>query len=498
MSVELKTFGGRFKPKKGALEKDSSLPIYGSFRQAKNKTIAKTLLHADFIQFAPDCADDYFAPEVWEVEEGMFCTVEGQFHTDLFTGDIIWNAEKGEPERVLIEPELADDGAQNSEDEVSIRRCRLDTAAGVIARNRDFDIEESAQSDAWSLIKKMSDEDSDPVFCAWWKMFRRNPLLLEKPKAARIAVVKTSPEGIHLNAESLRKYAISTLENLDYAQINLIADIACGRTSVPLPQKNNETSDNDQTEQTLPDKTEIPAVCPARAAELDRELEAAFANSAPAELDEELRHKTSLMLAQQRGECIPELGDDPTDQKWDSMAFSASNEGEKTEVTEQEDIRNPMDDREIEIAHVLNELLDGCANISDVLPKLLDDIVATEYCLHPNFSDDEILDVANIIIDPWSDSEHERRKIAMDAIVESRRPEPPAAVVIKPPVVTVKPKKEPEPMPATESTALTYRQQLTIAALQGVCANPAYRSCDEVGILVVEMVDEVIRTEAGL
>ncbi|MDM3306320.1 MULTISPECIES: hypothetical protein [Citrobacter] len=51
-----------------------------------------------------------------------------------------------------------------------------------------------------------------------------------------------------------------------------------------------------------------------RSAELDRELDAAFANS-------------------------------------------ASNEGEKTEVTEQEDDRPLLDDHEIEIAHALNDLL---------------------------------------------------------------------------------------------------------------------------------------------
>ncbi|MFV0486203.1 MAG: hypothetical protein ACK5NL_03300, partial [Vibrio fluvialis] len=109
MSVELKLFGGRFEPQKGALKKDSTLPIYATFIHAKNKTIAKTLLHAEFLKFDPDRADDYFAPKVWEATEGMFCTVEGQFYTDCFTDEIVWNAEKGEPERVLVEPELAGD-----------------------------------------------------------------------------------------------------------------------------------------------------------------------------------------------------------------------------------------------------------------------------------------------------------------------------------------------------------------------------------------------------
>lgn len=46
----------------------------------------------------------------------MFCTVEGQFYTDLFTGEIVWNAEKGEPERVIVEPELAGGNEQLNAD----------------------------------------------------------------------------------------------------------------------------------------------------------------------------------------------------------------------------------------------------------------------------------------------------------------------------------------------------------------------------------------------
>ncbi len=222
-------------------------------------------------------------------------------------------------------------------------------------------------------------------------------------------------------------------------------------------KKNNEVVLNDQTEQTLPNETEISAVCPSRVAELDRELEAAFANNAPAERkelqsasDEDLRHKTGLMLAQQRGECIPELDDNPADPKWDGMAGSASNEGEKTEMTEQEDNRLPMDSREIEIAHALNDLLSGrtdimgkeeaegvvaCTShiIADVLPLLIIDIATTEFCLSPNFIDEEIHDVATTILDGWSDDAAVRQKIALDAIVEYRRPEPPKTVVLPPP-----------------------------------------------------------------
>lgn len=619
MTTGLKKFGGRFEPKKSALEKDSTLPVYVAFKQAKNKTIAKTLLHADFIQFAPDYADDYFAPKVWEVEEGMFCTVEGQFYTDLFTGDIIWNAEKGEPERVMVEPELAGDNEQlnagapeeqmkpvkeldvlaraycltvfgaideinpsqygqlidmlNDDEFNSLReqaeaiakesrvlallpekqtecltwvrqKARnnakwpdyknlftkwLDTPAdkrepvklkagepetgdethtesgctlgggnvtdrvlphtlatlrrevciGILGIAMDFDIYELPHA-VHDRAKKMEETGTDERFTAWWKQLRRTPGILDFSRAAIIALIKSSPEDIYREPVKLREYINKNLTESDHANPGpLIVDIACGRTSAPLPQKNNEVVLNDQSEQTLPNESEIPAVCPSRAAELDRELDAAFANS-------------------------------------------ASNEGEKTEVTEQEDDRPLLDDHEIEIAHALNDLLSGRTDImgkeeaegvvactghiiADVLPLLIIDIATTEFCLSPNFSDEEVHDVATTILDGWSDDAASRQKIALDAIVEYRRPEPPKPIVMDPPAVTAKPKKEPELTVSAPGsnftngepfTTLSYRQQLTLAALQGMCANPAYRGdFDELPHMAAALAAGVISAE---
>lgn len=569
MSVELKLFGGRFDPQKGALKRDGTLPVYSAFRKAKNKTIAKTLLHADFIQFAPDYADDYFAPKVWEAEEGMFCAVEGQFHTDLFTGDIIWNAEKGEPERVLVEPELADDDEQLNDgateekmtavkplpanyraaslvlfgpvgeitpaqygevmdmvndDESSFARelaeaiareprvlellperqeellahlretvketaqwpdfkrpinkwldtppaqreqsnkassdkltiddhkqrsvqLRYRIACGVISRSMDFDVFNPPIGIEMRSNSILSDKNDTEV-TDWFVPFSRTPGVYDFSPAAIVAMIKTADEGLHVYPGELRKYIDKCIADFDCVNPpQLVIDIACGRSSLPLPCKDNK---NDETKPPVQDEDLPPAICPSRAAELDRELEAAFANS-------------------------------------------ASNEGEKTEVTEQEDNRLPMDAREIEIAHALNDLLSGRTDIMDqgdvagvlsctghlashVLPLLIIDITTAEFCLSPNFSDEEIHDVATTILDGWSDNAAARQKIATDAIVEYRRPELPKAVVIDPPVVTAKPKKESEPTPASvaEPMALTYRQQLTLAALQGICANPAY------------------------
>lgn len=114
--------------------------------------------------------------------------------------------------------------------------------------------------------------------------------------------------------------------------------------------------------------------------------------------------------------------------------------------------------------------------VSDVIPLLMEDITATEFCLSPDFTDEEIHDVATTMLDSWTDDISVRQKIALDAIVEYRRPEPPKSVVLDPPSVTAKPKAEPEPAPEINAplSSVTYLQQLTIAALQGLCSNPAY------------------------
>ncbi|HHE5968727.1 TPA: hypothetical protein ACPE2G_001116 [Citrobacter braakii] len=596
MTTGLKNFGGRFEPKKSALEKDSTLPVYVAFKQSKNKTIAKTLLHADFIQFAPDYADDYFAPKVWEVEEGMFCTVEGQFYTDLFTGEIVWNAEKGEQERIIVEPELAGGNEQLNADatEEKMKPVKeLDVLARAYCLAVFGAIEEITPSQYGQLIDMLNDDEfsplreqaeglakeprilamlpekqaeclvwvrqkardnakwpdyknlftqwadtppdkREPVKCVqtgtrssdkptmselatrlryrtamgklsrsmdfdvcsppvgiemrintmlcskdveidnWCAPFSRTPGIHDYHPASIVAIIKTADEKLHIYPGELRQYIDSCIAGFDCVNPpQLVIDIACGRTSAPLPQKNDGAKSDGKTEQTLQDENLPPAVCPARAAELDRELDAAFANS-------------------------------------------ASNEGEKTEVTEQEDDRPILDDHEVEIAHALNDLLSGRTDImgkeeaegvvactghiiANILPMLIIDIATTEFCLSPNFSDEEVHDVATTILDSWSDDAAARQKIALDAIVEYRRPEPPKPVVMDPPVVTVTPKKEPETVfgPKPAPMALTYRQQLTLAALQGMCANPAYRGdFDELPHMAAALAAGVISAEA--
>ncbi|EAU1439466.1 hypothetical protein FEV32_03615 [Salmonella enterica subsp. enterica] len=586
MTIELNIFSGMLEPKKGSLDKNKDLPVYAGAVRAKNKSAAQVMLHGIFLQSAPELADDYFKPKVWEDGEGIpRPELMGVLTPDFFSDEIVWNAETGKPERVLVEPELADDGNQmiegqteekmtavkplpanyraaslvlfgpveeitatqygqimdlvNDEDSSQARelmeaisreprvlallperqeellahlratvketaqwtdikrpinkwldtppvkrdekkpgmselatRLRYRTAMGKLSRSMDFDVCSPPVGIEMRINTMLCSKDVE--IDDWCAPFSRTPGIHDYHPASIVAIIKTADEKLHIYPGELRQYIDSCIAGFDCVNPpQLVIDIACGRTSAPLPQKKDGAKSDGKTEQTLQDENLPPAVCPARAAELDRELDAAFANS-------------------------------------------ASNEGEKTEVTEQEDYRQLLDAHEIEIAHALNDLLSGRTDImgkeeaegvvtctghiiADILPLLIIDIATTEFCLSPNFSDEEVHDVATTILDSWSDDAAVRQKIALDAIVEYRRPEPPKPVVMDPPVVTIKPKKEPETVsaPKPESMALTYRQQLTLAALQGMCANPAYRGdFDELPHMAAALAAGVISAEA--
>lgn len=294
-------------------------------------------------------------------------------------------------------------------------------------------------------------------------------------RAMIIAMVKTAPEDIWKDRVKHREYFNRVMTESDHANPDpLIVDIACGRSSSPMPQIIKKNASHDETKPTVPGETELPAVCPGKAVQLDKELNDAFAHNPTSE---------------------EQASDQPRVENLSGGVFSVdallntppSNKDEKQEVPP------APDDREMAIAHALNDLISGRTDImgkeeaegvvactghmiSEVIPLLMTDISVTEFSLSPDFSEDEIHDVATTILDGWSDEISVRQKVALDAIVQFRRPEPPKSVVLDPPTVTVKPKNEPEPALETNNplSSVTYLQQLTIAALHGLCANPAY------------------------
>ncbi|HFK6080489.1 TPA: exodeoxyribonuclease VIII [Enterobacter cloacae] len=343
--------------------------------------------------------------------------------------------------------------------------------------------------------KAMAEAAQDPRFTAWWAQLRGTPGILDYSRASIIALIKSAPEDIWLNPIKLREYINRELVESDHAHPDQkTIDTACR----PRPRTNAEKKENDETESTVPGETELPAVCPGKAAQLEKELNETFAQSSAPE-----QQTTDQPRVENLGGGVFSV---------DALInTTASNEVEKQEVPP------APGEREISILHALNDLISGRTDImgkeeaegvvactgqlvSDVIPLLMEDITATEFCLSPDFTDEEIHDVATTMLDSWGDDISVRQKIALDAIVEYRRPEPPKSVVLDPPSVTAKPKAEPEPAPEINAplSSVTYLQQLTIAALQGLCSNPAYcNQYEELPAMAAGLARSVINHQEG-
>ncbi|STQ11396.1 putative exodeoxyribonuclease VIII [Enterobacter cloacae] len=343
--------------------------------------------------------------------------------------------------------------------------------------------------------KAMAEAEQDPRFTAWWKKLRSTPGILDYSRAAIIALIKSAPEDLWIDPVALREYINRELVECDHANPDQkTVEIACR----PKPRTNSEKKENDETESTVPGETELPAVCPGKAAQLEKELNETFAHSSAPE---------------------QQTTDQPRMENLGGGVFSVEaliNNSPSNEVEKQE-VPPAPNDREIAILHALNDLISGRTNImgkeeaegvvacagqlvSDVVPLLMEDITATEFCLSPDFTDEEIHDVATTMLDRWSDDVSVRQKIALDAIVEYRRPAPPKSVVLDPPAVTANPIATPDPAPETNAplSSVTYLQQLTIAALQGLCSNPAYcNQYEEFPAMAAGLARSVINHQEG-
>lgn len=376
----------------------------------------------------------------------------------------------------------------------NLSTLRIEVAVAILSMYDEIDIY-WIPNKFMIAAKAMAEAEQDTRFTAWWKKLRSTPGILDYSRAAIIALIKSAPEGLWTDPVALREYINRELVESDHAHPDQkTIDLACR----PKARSNSEKKEDDETKPSLSGETELPAVCPAKAAQLDKELNEAFAQSpAPEE----------------------QASDQPRVENLGGGVFSvdalinttSSNEVEKQEVPP------ALSVREIEIAHALNELMSGRTNIGDqddienlitttgkdiehIFPLLIADITSTEFCLSPEFSDEEVHDVATTILEQWSDDISVRQKIALDAIVEYRRPELPKPVVLDPPTVTAKRKIESEPAPETYSplSSVTYLQQLTIAALQGLCSNPAYcNQYEELPVMAAGLAHSVINHQEG-
>ncbi|EGB5265519.1 DNA breaking-rejoining protein [Salmonella enterica] len=242
---------------------------------------------------------------------------------------------------------LTDRGEGFVHDRASLAR---DVATGVLARSMDVDIYNLHPAHAKRVDEIVA--DNKPPFDVFCKAFLNMPGGMDYSRAIVVASVKEAPIGIEIIPAHVTEYLNKVLTETDHASPDpVIVDIACGRTSQPMPMKGNANDDEEKPqpageladEQTAPEAVEQdttehhPDPQPLDAQSQVDPVEVAYQKKR-AELHEARKNippknpvDAGKQLAAARGEYVEGISD-PDDPKWVHNDYSASNEGEKTEV----------------------------------------------------------------------------------------------------------------------------------------------------------------------
>ncbi|WP_410677582.1 RecE family exodeoxyribonuclease [Citrobacter europaeus] len=115
-------------------------------------------------------------------------------------------------------------------------------ALALRARDREFDIYNvplDIELQANSIMNKMD----DPEWLATRERFVSIPGGLGYSRACIIATVKTTPEGLYADPVKHQEYLNRVLTETDHANPDpLLVDIACGRSSMPVPMKQEKVT----------------------------------------------------------------------------------------------------------------------------------------------------------------------------------------------------------------------------------------------------------------
>ncbi|EFU0927472.1 exodeoxyribonuclease VIII [Salmonella enterica] len=246
---------------------------------------------------------------------------------------------------------LTDRGEGFIHDRASLAR---DVATGVLARSMDVDIYNLHPAHAKRVDEIVA--DNKPPFDVFCKAFLNMPGGMDYSRAIVVASVKEAPLGIEVIPAHVTEYLNKVLTETDHASPDpVIVDIACGRTSQPMPMKGNANDDEEKPqpageladEQTAPEAVEQdttehhPDPQPLDAQSQVDPVEVAYQKKR-AELHEARKNippknqvDVGKQLAAARGEYVEGISD-PNDPKWVHNNYSASNQGEKEEVVPEE------------------------------------------------------------------------------------------------------------------------------------------------------------------
>ncbi|MBJ9280379.1 PD-(D/E)XK nuclease-like domain-containing protein [Citrobacter koseri] len=171
----------------------------------------------------------------------------------------------------------------------------FEIALGLLARQYEFDIYSLPLQIELKANSIMNAVD-DPEWLATRELFVSMPGGLDYSRACIVATVKTTPDELYKSPFRHREYLNKVLTETDHANPDLlVVDIACGRSSMPMPT--------------------------------------------PVRQDEPSVEEVNRQLAAARGDYVEGISD-PNDPKWVHEDYSvASNEGEKTKNEDASDVQ---------------------------------------------------------------------------------------------------------------------------------------------------------------
>ncbi|MBB9894576.1 exodeoxyribonuclease VIII [Escherichia coli] len=146
---------------------------------------------------------------------------------------------------------LTDRGEGFVHDLTSLAR---DVATGVLARSMDVDIYNLHPAHAKRIEEIIA--ENKPPFSVFRDKFITMPGGLDYSRAIVVASVKEAPIGIEVIPAHVTEYLNKVLTETDHANPDPeIVDIACGRSSAPMPQRVTEEEKQDDEEKPQPSGT---------------------------------------------------------------------------------------------------------------------------------------------------------------------------------------------------------------------------------------------------
>ncbi|HDW3222250.1 TPA: exodeoxyribonuclease VIII [Escherichia coli] len=229
---------------------------------------------------------------------------------------------------------LTDRGEGFVHDLTSLAR---DVATGVLARSMDVDIYNLHPAHAKRVEEIIA--ENKPPFSVFRDKFITMPGGLDYSRAIVVASVKEAPIGIEVIPTHVTEYLNKVLTETDHANPDPeIVDIACGRSSAPMPQRVTEEGKQDDEEKPQPSGAMADEQATAETVEpnatehhqntqpLDAQSQVNSVDAKYQELRAELQEArknipsknpvdADKLLAASRGEFVDGISD-PNDPKW--------------------------------------------------------------------------------------------------------------------------------------------------------------------------------------